>query len=159
MVQHIVTASPSTIELDDAPFPSEWVIEGTPRARAKEIARSDDTSMKVIVWSCTRGRFRWQYDVDEMVQILSGEVVITDHNGKERRLVSGDNAFFPAGSWSVWHVVEDVRKVAVCRNTMPRVVTFGLRAWGWGARRAQSLLTTNAARPGFSGGSLGVAAR
>ena len=159
MVPHIVIASPSTVELDEAPFPSEWVLEGTPRARAKEIARSDDTSMKVIVWSCTRGRFRSQYDVDEMVQILSGEVIITDHNGNERRLASGDTAFFPAGTWSVWHVTEDVRKVAVCRNTLPRVVNFGLRAWGWSARRAQSLLAVNAARPAFSGGSLGVAAR
>ncbi len=55
MPQHIVTANPSEVELDDAPFPREWVLEGTPRARAKEIARSDDASMKVIVWSCTRG--------------------------------------------------------------------------------------------------------
>src|ERR1700689_669430 len=159
MAQHIVTANPSEVELEAAPFPQEWVLEGNPHARAKEIARSGDTSMKVIVWSCTRGRFRWQYDVDEMVQILSGEVVITDHNGKERRLTSGDTAFFPAGSWSVWHVTQDVRKVAVCRNVMPKVVSFGLRAWGWGARRAQSLLTANTATPAFSGGSIGMAAR
>jgi len=159
MAQHIVTANPSEVALDDAPFPREWVLEGTPRARAKEIARSDDASMKVIVWSCTRGRFRWQYDVDEMVQILSGAVVITDRNGRERCLAEGDAALFPAGTWSVWHVTEDVRKVAVCRNTMPKVVTFGLRAWGWGARRAQSLLAANGATPAFRGGSLGAAAR
>lgn len=157
MPQHIVTANPSKVELDDAPFPREWVLDGQPQARAKEIARSDDTSMKVVVWSCTRGRFRWQYDVDEMVQILSGEVVITDHNGRERRLTDGDTAFFPAGTWSVWQVTEDVRKVAVCRDTMPKVVTFGLRAWGWGARRAQRLLAANPVRPEFSG--LGASAR
>ena len=157
MAKHIVTANPSEVELDEAPFPREWVLEGNPQARAKEIARSGDTSMKVIVWSCTRGRFRWQYDVDEMVQILSGEVVITDHNGSERRLTSGDTAFFPAGSWSVWHVTEEVRKVAVCRNVTPRVVSFGLRAWGWGMRRAQAFLPANAATPAFSG--LGAGAR
>ena len=92
MAKHIVTACPTEVELDDAPFPREWVLEGNPCARAKQIARSDDASMQVIVWSCTRGRFRWQYDVDEMVQILSGEVVVTDHNGVERRLGSGDTA-------------------------------------------------------------------
>jgi uncharacterized protein len=159
MAKHIVTACPNEVELDDAPFPREWVLEGNPRARAKQIARSDDASMQVIVWSCTRGRFRWQYDVDEMVQILSGEVVVTDHNGVERRLGSGDTAFFPAGSWSVWHVTKDVRKVAVCRNVMPKMVTFGLRAWGWGARRAQAWLAPNAVAPAFSAGNLGVAAR
>ncbi len=94
-----------------------------------------------------------------MVQILSGEVVITDHNGRERRLTDGDTAFFPAGTWSVWQVTADVRKVAVCRNTMPKVVTFGLRAWSWGARRAQILLAANGAAPAFRGGSLGGTAR
>ncbi|HTQ33285.1 MAG TPA: cupin domain-containing protein [Stellaceae bacterium] len=140
MPQEIVVANPLELRLDTAPFPEEWVLEGTPRACAKEIARSDDRTMRVIVWSCTRGRFRWQYDVDETVQIVSGAVSVTDHNGHEQRLGVGDTAFFPKGSWSVWEVREDVRKVAVCRDAMPKVIEFGMRAWHWSARRANALL-------------------
>ena len=43
---NIVTANPATIDLDPAPFPVEWIIDGTPEARAREIARSDDATMK-----------------------------------------------------------------------------------------------------------------
>ncbi|HZT89198.1 MAG TPA: cupin domain-containing protein [Stellaceae bacterium] len=151
MTKKIVTANPAEVELDPAPFPREWVLEGTPQARAKEIARSGDGAMKLIVWSCTPGRFRWQYSIDESVQILSGVVVVTDHNGTERRLGPGDSAFFPAGTSSVWRVEKEVRKVAVCRTTIPKVVEFGLRAWHWGARRANALLSGNAPLDGFGG--------
>ena len=157
MEKQIVTANPSEVTLDPAPFPQEWVLEGTPQACAKEIARSDDATMKVIVWSCTQGRFRWQYDVDEMVQIIAGEVVVTDHKGRERRLGVGDTAFFPKGSWSVWCVTQDVRKVAVCRNAVPKMVSLGLRAWDWGTRRAHTLLAANAVAGAFRGGNLGAA--
>jgi uncharacterized protein len=125
----VITACPSAVELDPAPFPHEWVLDGEPRARAKEIARSRDGAMTVVAWSCTKGRFRWQYLVDEMVHILAGEVVIVDHTDTERRLVPGDTAFFPAGSSSVWDVKHDMRKVAVCRVEMPKPVALGLRIW------------------------------
>jgi uncharacterized cupin superfamily protein len=56
------------------------------------------------VWFCTQGRFRWDYLVDEMVHILSGEVFIVGQNDTERRLGPASTAFFPAGSWSAWRV-------------------------------------------------------
>jgi uncharacterized cupin superfamily protein len=152
MAKNIVTANPATVELTPAPFPREWIIDGTPEARAREIACSDDGTMRVMVWSCTPGKFRWEYSIDETVQIVSGEVVVTDHNGRERRLCAGDSAFFPAGSASVWHVVDEVRKVAVCRTAVPKVVEFGLRAWHWSARRANAMLSGKAVSDGFGVG-------
>jgi uncharacterized cupin superfamily protein len=140
MLPSIVTASSRNIELESSPFPSEWVLEGRPEARSKEIARSRDRTMNVVVWSCTKGRFRWRYLVDEMVHVLSGEVFIVDHTNTERRLGPGDTAFFPAGSSSVWRVTQDVRKVAVCRHEVPMLVSLALRTWKRIARAAQPLL-------------------
>jgi hypothetical protein len=37
--------------------------------------------------------------------------------------------FFPAGSHSIWHVTKEVRKLAVCRQSMPRPFGYALRAW------------------------------
>jgi uncharacterized protein len=125
----VVTANPATVELSPSPFPSEWILDGCPRARATAIAHSRDGAMTVIAWSCTKGRFRWQYRVDEMVHILSGEVFIVDHVGTRRRFGPGDVAFFPAGSWSVWRVTEDVRKVAVLNVPVPRMVCLFLQIW------------------------------
>jgi uncharacterized cupin superfamily protein len=155
MSNQLVTADPSSVELQPAPFPEEWIIEGRPQARAREIARSQDGAMTVIAWSCSKGRFRWRYQVDEMLHILSGEVILTDEDGSERRVGPGDTVFCPAGHWFNWHVVEDVRKVAVCHVAVPRPVTFGLRAWNRISRTASALLGLDAEPAGASGGLVG----
>ena len=155
MLKQIVTANPAEIELGPSPFPDEWVLNGTPQARATEIARSQDGTMRVIVWSCSKGQFRWQYLVDEMLQVLSGEVFITDHTNSERRLGPGDTAFFPAGCWSVWRVTQDVRKVAVCHVAVPQAVGFALRACNWLIRSLRTQFGLNAAPPAAQGGLLG----
>jgi uncharacterized protein len=117
--QEVVIAHPAEVDLHDSPIPAAWVIEGTPRARSKGLAESADGTSSMVAWSCTAGRFHWHYYVDETVQILSGEVFITDEQGRERRLGPGDMAFFPAGAHSVWYVPEEVRKLAVCRRPLP----------------------------------------
>jgi uncharacterized protein len=125
----VVFASPATVDLSPNPMPTHWVIEGTPVVRTARLATSADQTSSVMVWSCTAGRFEWRYLVDETLYILSGEVFVTDETGEVRRLESGDMAFFPAGSRSVWHVPCEVKKIAVCRQTMPRACGYGLRLW------------------------------
>ena len=125
----IVIADPATVTLGPAPIQPGWIVEGNPEARAKELARSGDGTSVVVAWSCTAGRFHWHYSVDETVHIISGEVFVTDEDGLERRLGPGDMAFFPAGSSSMWHVPSHVRKLAVCRHSLPHPLGFALRAW------------------------------
>jgi uncharacterized protein len=125
----ITFADPATVALDPAPIAAAWIVEGTPQASARELARSADGTSVVITWSCTAGRFYWHYGVEEMLHIISGEVFVTDESGTERRLGPGDMAFFPAGSRSLWHVPVAVRKLAVCRHALPKSLGFALRAW------------------------------
>jgi uncharacterized cupin superfamily protein len=153
MPQQVVTANPATVELSPSPFPTEWVLEGSPQAQATAIAHSRDGAMTVIAWSCTKGRFRWQYHVDEMAHILSGEVFITDQSGAERRLGAGDTVFFPSGSWSNWRVTKDVRKIAVCHVAVPKPVGLALRIWSRLCRSVSKLLGL-VAEPTASGGGL-----
>jgi len=125
----VVFAAPADCELAPAPIPQAWIIEGTPHARSKRLANSADGTSTVMAWSCTAGRFNWHYTVDETVHIIKGEVFVTDANDDVRRLGPGDMAFFPAGSSSTWHVPDYVRKLAVCRQSMPIPLGFALRAW------------------------------
>src|ERR1700676_1396956 len=127
--QHLVIANPATVDLAPSPFPAAWVLDGTPQAQATAIAHSRDGAMMLIAWSCTKGRFRWHYTVDEMAHILAGEVFITDQSGVERRLGPGDTVFFAAGTSNVWLITQDIRKVAVCHVAVPKVVVIGLRIW------------------------------
>jgi uncharacterized protein len=125
----IIFADPATVALDPAPINPGWIVEGTPQARARELARSADGTAVVVAWSCTAGRFNWHYTVEETVHVISGEVFVTDESGAERRLGPGDMAFFPAGSRSLWRVPVAVRKLAVCRHVLPKPLGFAVRAW------------------------------
>ena len=125
----IVIASPAAVDLAPAPIPPDWIIEGAPQARSKRLATSADGTSSTMAWSCSAGRFKWHYNVDETLHIISGEVFVTDENDQVRRLGPGDMVFFPAGSSSTWHVPREVRKLAFCRHAMPRPCGLALRAW------------------------------
>jgi uncharacterized cupin superfamily protein len=124
----ITFAVPAELELRSAPIPADWVIEGNPQARSRRLSTSPDTTSSTMVWTCTPGKFHWHYNVDETLYILEGEVFVTDSNDEVRRLGPGDVVFFPAGSHSVWRVTKDIRKIAFCRQSMPLVAGYGLRA-------------------------------
>src|SRR6202044_3240323 len=129
MSQPIVSPPPADVELLPAPIPQRWVIEGAPQARSARLAASADGTSTIIAWSCTAGRFKWNYTVDETIHLISGEVFVTDENDKVRRVGPGDMVFFPAGSVSTWYIPDHVRKFAVCRHSMPRIAGFALRAF------------------------------
>ncbi len=149
MSRSIVMATAAAVDLNPAPISPDWILEGTPKARNKELSRSHDRTSYVVVWECTEGRFNWHYAKDEALVVLSGVAFITDEQG-ERRLGPGDLGFFPAGSSCTWRVTETVRKVAVLRDTMPRPMGFGVRAYGkllrmMGLRGKSSLMLALAA--------------
>jgi len=125
----MVFAALAEVELAPAPISPRWIIEGAPEAHSKRLATSADGAAAVIAWSCTPGRFYWHYTTDEIAHVISGEVFLTDENGDSRRLGPGDMVYFPAGSKSLWHVTQAVRKVAICRQHMPRPFGYALRAW------------------------------
>jgi uncharacterized cupin superfamily protein len=127
--QPMVFSAHAKVELTEAPIPGQWIVEGAPRARSQRLATSADGAAAVIAWSCTPGRFYWHYAVDEIAQVISGEVFITDENGEGRRIGPGDMVYFRAGSRILWHVTQEIRKVAICRQHMPRPFGYALRAW------------------------------
>ncbi|HEX3505353.1 MAG TPA: cupin domain-containing protein [Xanthobacteraceae bacterium] len=129
MPNPVVFAAPADVELDPAPIPPDWIIEGNPQARSKRLAASADGTSTIMAWSCTAGRFKWHYTVDETIHLISGEVFVTDENDNVRRVGPGDMVFFPAGAVSTWYIPDHVRKLAVCRHAMPRFAGFAVRAF------------------------------
>jgi uncharacterized cupin superfamily protein len=125
----IVTASPEDVDLEDEPIPADWIISGWPEARCKKMVRSHDYISHTVVWDCSQGSFKWQYSMDETIVIISGEALITNDEGHERRIGPGDMAFFPAGSSCTWQVTEHLRKVGVLRESLWRPLGFALKVW------------------------------
>jgi hypothetical protein len=127
MPKSIVMAATATADLKPAPIPTDWILNGTPHARNKELATSRASS--ILVWDCTAGRFNWHYGEDEIVVVTSGEAFITSETGEERRLGPGDMGFFPAGTSCTWRVTNHVRKVAVLLQPVPSPLGLALRVW------------------------------
>ena len=131
----ILTETAATSALKDAPLPPGWITSGTPVTRSKSVLRSRDFMESVMVWDCSPGQFTWHYNKDETFVVISGEAFITNERGEERRIGPGDFAFFPAGCSANWRVTQQIRKVAVLRETMPRPIGLAIRAWKFGLRR------------------------
>ena len=51
MSQPIVIAPPAEVELTPAPIPADWILAGTPEARSRQLARSQDGASSVMAWS------------------------------------------------------------------------------------------------------------
>jgi uncharacterized protein len=127
MSKSILVATPATVELEPEPVPPEWVLDGTPQARSRMLTRSHDWTSSVVVWECSAGLFKWHYGVDEALLIVSGEAIMINEKGEERRFGPGEVGYFPAGSSCTWRVTDHVRKVAVLRETMWRPLGMGLK--------------------------------
>lgn len=95
-------------------------LDGNPIARGSVLYRSADTMAFTALWDCTAGRFNWFYDVDEMVYIVDGAVMIGSGPGSQRVLEAGDTFFFPAGTSAQWTVPAYVRKVAFLHVPLSR---------------------------------------
>jgi len=127
----VVISTPAATQLAPAPIPSDWILDGKPEARRAELSRSPDGAAVTVVWETSKGRFRWYFNIDETVNILDGEVFVSDGKNAERRLGPGDVGYFPAGTWSVWRVPDHVRKIAFIRHGMATPIAFLARAWDW----------------------------
>ncbi|MBL8567795.1 MAG: DUF861 domain-containing protein [Phreatobacter sp.] len=134
-----VAASLADLDLDPAPIRPEWILEGNPVARCRHWSDSSDGTTQAMAWDCTAGAFRWFFGGDEIVHIIEGEVNVTDEAGGTRTLRPGDAALFRAGTWSVWRVPHYVRKHAICRDSLPAVVTLPLKAGRKASRLAARL--------------------
>jgi uncharacterized cupin superfamily protein len=129
MSKSVLIAAAATADLNPAPITPDWILEGKPETRNRLVAKSHDQTAYTMVWDCTAGRFNWHYSEDETLVVTSGEAFISEQNGRERRIGPGDIVFFPAGTSATWRVPTYIRKVAFLRQTMPRPVGYGVRAW------------------------------
>ena len=118
----IQSAAAVTGELPDMPIEPSWIEEGTPVARGTVLVQSADKFISSGLWSCTVGKFRWEFGWDEFVHVLQGRVTITEEGGAAHTLGPGDTAHFPRGLVAHWDVHEDVCKAFTIRTPEPFVI-------------------------------------
>ena len=99
--------------LNDAPIDPTWIVEGTPKARARQLDLQPDATIGITIWETTAGRFDWRYSGDEMIIILEGEAEMTPPGEAATVIGKGDIAHFAGGQVVRWHVPTYVKKVAI----------------------------------------------
>ena len=133
----------------EAPIPAAWVVSGLPRARCADLSHSPNGMAFTATWDCSASSSRWRNDVDEIVHILEGEVVVSDATGASWTLRPGDVALFRAATVFHWEVQHYVRKIAFMRHAAPpllgRVMVFTGRARRALVRRLTCVLTARQA--------------
>ena len=124
-----IQSGPAAVQLNLSPIRAEWVLEGNPITHTRLLATSADGTANTLIWDCSAGRFNWFYDIDETIYFLEGTVKIKDETGAVRQLGAGDWLFFPAGSHAEWTVDHYVRKIAFCRQALPKPVLLLRRVY------------------------------
>jgi len=140
--------------LHAAPIKKDWVVDGTPEARGCPIFETSDQGANVHEWQCSRGRFVWRYDVDEIVYIIEGDARIKDlATGVSTNITAGTSVLFQRGSSAEWTVDRHIRKIAI--NHVPLSPKVALLRSAW--RRLKRLFgkTERSQDGGLSGLSIG----
>jgi uncharacterized cupin superfamily protein len=149
MPTHEIKFATGRLPMGSCPINPAWILEGNPVARNKLIAESADKMASTLMWDCTAGRFNWHYGCDESICVVEGSVTVRDHFGITRTLVAGDSAFFPSGSSAEWTVDSYVRKIAIMRQPMPRLVLKAKRFY-LQLKRLLGARVSNSRAPGIS---------
>jgi uncharacterized protein len=135
--------------LHSAPIKKDWVVDGTPQASGCAIFETADQGADVHEWQCTRGRFVWHYDVDEIVYVIDGHARIKDlATGLSTHITAGTSVLFQRGSSAEWTVDDYIRKIAINHVPLSPKIAKLRSAW----RRLKRLLGKEQAREsGLSG--------
>ncbi len=80
------------------------------------VERPGEEKLKAIgvrdwsVWEKEVSEFPWEYDMEEICYILSGEATIMPETGDPVTIIPGDLVTFPVGLKCVWKVTEPIKK-------------------------------------------------
>lgn len=105
--------------LENAVVDPSWIKSGSPKFSQVETFRSPDGRTTTGLWSCKGPTtFVWQFEVDETVHLLEGEVLV-DYQGNQFTLRPGDTATFHGGSEATWTINDYAKKVYTLHNPGP----------------------------------------
>jgi uncharacterized cupin superfamily protein len=99
---------------------------GNPVVRALERLASADGCIASGVWDSTAGKHEFQFDFDEILYFIEGEVHITA-SGRTYTFRAGDVAFVSAGVQMKWDVPRYIRKIWVHRYPRRSLLHRALR--------------------------------
>lgn len=116
MTASIIAKDLDSAKLTEQPLqlPAAEPLSGEILVRSTVLYHNSDKSIVTGVWESDIGRSRWSFrSHGEVVQIISGRMIVVEDGGAPVALGPGSTAVFPIGWEGVWTVEEPLRKVFV----------------------------------------------
>lgn len=93
------------------PLPQDWILDGEPSPEGAVLIKSPDGSQCSGLWSCGKGRFRYEFKTHETAHILEGVAEIEEAGGESYTIRAGDVVHFPRELSTIWSIREPIRKI------------------------------------------------
>jgi uncharacterized cupin superfamily protein len=149
-----VIFSLSRRNLRAAPIKRDWILDGAPEAKGHPLFETSDRGANVHEWECSRGRFEWHYECDEIVHVVEGDARIKDlATGLSTNITAGSSVLFQRGSSAEWTIDHYIRKIAV--NHVPLSPNLIMLRAAWHRLKRLFGKSAQAQNGGLSGFSLG----
>jgi len=117
--QNITSTTVSETNLDPWPIGKENILSGDAEAYGTVLWQSKDKLLCNGVWSCTAGKFNWEYTWNETFYLTQGKMTISVNNAESTEYNAGDLVFIPHGTSTTWTIIEPVRKVFHLESETP----------------------------------------
>ena len=89
------------------------VLSGNPKQSIQNHFSSLCEQFNTGIWTSDIGKWKISYTEDEYCEILNGKSIITDQDGNEKTVSTGDRFVIPAGFKGTWEVIKPCKKVYV----------------------------------------------
>lgn len=99
----------NTVEVEEERPAPEKVLSGDPEFKTWNFEEVDGTRF-AGVWESTPGKWTVSYDEWEFCHILKGHSILTDADGNEQHLKTGDSFVIRPGFSGTWEVIETTAK-------------------------------------------------
>ena len=115
----ITSTTVTETNLDPWPIDKTNILTGDAEAHGTVLWQSEDKLLCNGVWSCTTGKFNWEYTWNETFYLVQGKISISIDNAESKEYNSGDLVFVPTGTNTTWTIIEPVRKVFHLESETP----------------------------------------
>ncbi|UCB44621.1 MAG: cupin domain-containing protein [Spirochaetota bacterium] len=95
------------------PIPDQLIRKGEYRGEGLNVIEDKKECTSIGIWDCDPVEYKWDYEYDEYIYMLKGEVTINEIGGDKHKLCAGDFAYFPRGTKNIWNIEKPIRNIYI----------------------------------------------
>jgi len=118
-IDQVVSFSEPPMPLGPFVTPPDRLLKGDPKQAIAHYVQGEDGRLLSGLWESEPGKWKAVAERTEFCYIISGDVIISDVRGGQRRYKAGDAFMLPYGFDGYWEVLETCQKYYVILQDPP----------------------------------------